>query len=161
MIEKNFKTVLNVIENCQIPSLILWPNSDAGSSIISKVIRKYREKKKLKNARFFKNIPTDSYIQLLNKASCIVGNSSSGIREGAYIGIPCINIGTRQNSRERGKNVIDVNYCEDEIRSALKIQLKKKKYSKDILYGDGSAGKKIVKILKTIKKIKIQKKITY
>ncbi len=126
MIEKNFKTVLNVIENCQIPSLILWPNSDAGSSIISKVIRKYREKKKLKNARFYKNIPTDSYIQLLNKASCIVGNSSSGIREGAYIGVPCINIGTRQNSRERGKNVIDVNYCEDEIKNALKIQLKKK-----------------------------------
>ena len=161
MIEKNFKTVLNVIENCQIPSLILWPNSDAGSSIISKVIRKYREKKKLKNARFYKNIPTDSYIQLLNKASCIVGNSSSGIREGAYIGVPCINIGTRQNSRERGKNVIDVNYCEDEIKNALKIQLKKKKYSKDTLYGDGSAGKKIVKILKTIKEIKIQKKITY
>tara|TARA_B100000242_G_C43005388_1_gene467182 strand:+ start:99 stop:1253 length:1155 start_codon:yes stop_codon:yes gene_type:complete len=160
-IEKNFRIVLEVIEKSQVPSIILWPNSDAGSSIISKVIRKYRERKKLQNARFYKNVPTDIYIELLNKASCIIGNSSSGIREGAFIGVPCINIGTRQNSRERGKNVIDVNYNEDEIKVALEKQLKKKKYPRDVLYGDGSAGRKIVKILKTIKKIKIQKKITY
>ena len=160
-IEKNFRIVLEVIEKSQVPSIILWPNSDAGSSIISKVIRKYRERKKLQNARFYKNIPTDIYIELLNKASCIIGNSSSGIREGAFIGVPCINIGTRQNSRERGKNVIDVNYNKDEIKVALEKQLKKKKYPRDVLYGDGSAGRKIVKILKTIKKIKVQKKITY
>ena len=125
-IEKNFRIVLEVIEKSQVPSIILWPNSDAGSSIISKVIRKYRERKKLQNARFYKNVPTDIYIELLNKASCIIGNSSSGIREGAFIGVPCINIGTRQNSRERGKNVIDVNYNEDEIKVALEKQLKKK-----------------------------------
>ena len=58
-IEKNFRIVLEVIEKSQVPSIILWPNSDAGSSIISKVIRKYRERKKLQNARFYKNVPTD------------------------------------------------------------------------------------------------------
>ncbi len=159
--EKNFKIVLEVIEQKKIPCLVLWPNSDAGSSIISKIIRKYRERKMLKDARFYKNIPTDNYIKLLNKASCIIGNSSSGIREGAYIGVPCINIGTRQNTRERGANVIDTGCNTNEIRKALEYQLKKKKYPKDELYGDGSAGKKIVEILKGIKKIRIQKKITY
>ena len=111
----------------QIPCLILWPNSDAGSSIISKVIRQYREQNKLQNARFYKNLPTDIYIQLLNKTACIIGNSSSGIREGSYIGVPCVNIGTRQNSRERASNVIDVKYDENEINKALTYQVRKKK----------------------------------
>ena len=160
-IENNFKIVLNVIEKKQIPCLILWPNSDAGSSIISKVIRQYREQNKLQNARFYKNLPTDIYIQLLNKTACIIGNSSSGIREGSYIGVPCVNIGTRQNSRERASNVIDVKYDENEINKALTYQVRKKKYPQNNLYGDGFSGKKILKIIKNIKKIKIQKTITY
>lgn len=160
-INEQTRIILNCINILDIPTIILWPNADAGSSKIAKIIRIYREKGLLKKAHFYKNLPTDIYINLLNKCLCIVGNSSSGIREGNYLGVPCVNIGSRQNSRERGKNVIDVPFEKKKILDAMKIQIKSGKYKKGTLYGDGNASKKIIKILKKLSSIKIQKKITY
>ena len=57
----------------------------------------------------------------MSKTSCLVGNSSSGIREGAYIGTPVVNIGTRQSRRERGKNTIDCDYKKEEIYNSILI----------------------------------------
>lgn len=152
---------MDCINILDIPTIILWPNPDAGSSKIAKLIRIYRENKLLKKAHFYKNLPTDVYINLLNKCLCIVGNSSSGIREGNYLGVPCVNIGSRQNSRERGENVFDVSFEKTKILDAIKIQIKNGKYKKGTLYGNGTASNKIIKILKIIPVIKIQKKITY
>ena len=160
-INEQTRIILNCINILDIPTIILWPNADAGSSKIAKIIRIYREKGLLKKAHFYKNLPTDIYINLLNKCLFIVGNSSSGIREGNYLGVPCVNIGSRQNSRERGKNVIDVPFEKKKILDAMKIQIKSGKYKKGTLYGDGNASKKIIKILKKLSSIKIQKKITY
>ena len=81
----------------------LWPNSDAGSDEISGYIRKLREKKIIRNVRFITNISPDKYFQLLKESICIVGNSSSAIREGAFIGVPAVNIGTRQKHDLREK----------------------------------------------------------
>ena len=86
-----------------------------------------------------------------------MGNSSSAIREGAFIGVPAVNIGTRQKTRIRGKNVIDVNYDEAEIYRAIKLQLNKKPYKSSNLYGNGKSAQKIIKILKKIKKVDTQK----
>ena len=160
-IDRQTKVILDCINILDIPTIILWPNPDAGSSKIAKLIRIYRENKLLKKAHFYKNLPTDVYINLLNKYLCIVGNSSSGIREGNYLGVPCVNIGSRQNSRERGENVFDVSFEKTKILDAIKIQIKNGKYKKGTLYGNGTASNKIIKILKTIPVIKIQKKITY
>ena len=160
-VQKQTKIILDCVDRINLPVIILWPNADAGSSQIAKIIRIYREKGLLKNAHFYKNLPTEIYISLLDKALCILGNSSSGIREGNYIGVPCVNIGTRQNSRERGENVIDVGYERSKILDALKKQIKIGKYKQGIIYGNGDAGKKIVKILKKITHLNIQKKITY
>ena len=96
----------------------------------------------LKLSHFYKNLPTDVYINILDKAKCIVGNSSSGIREGNFIGVPCVNIGSRQNYRERGKNVLDVKFNKNQIISAINLQISRGKYKSGSLYGDGSAGKK-------------------
>ena len=94
--------------------------------------------------------------------SCLVGNSSSGIREGAYIGTPVVNIGSRQNGRERGKNVIQVNYKANNIYNALRKQVNKNsRYKQSNIYGDGNAAKKIINKLVTLKKISVQKKIRY
>ena len=155
------KIILDCINSINIPVIILWPNADAGSSDIAKIMRIYREKGLLKKAHFYKNLPTDIYIRLMDNTLCIIGNSSSGIREGNYIGVPCVNIGSRQNSRERGENVIDVGYEKSKIIDALKKQIKIRKYKQGIIYGNGDAGKKIVKILKKITHLNIQKKITY
>ena len=160
-INEQTRIILNCINILDIPTIILWPNADAGSSKIAKIIRIYREKGLLKKAHFYKNLPTDIYINLLNKCLCIVGNSSSGIREGNYLGVPCVNIGSRQNSRERGKNVIDVPFEKKKILDAMKIQIKKGKYKKETLYGNGSASVKIINAIKKISEVKIQKQITF
>ena len=157
---KNYEKTVNAIlklKNNNIKIVWLWPNSDAGSDEISGFIRKFREKKLKTNIRFITNISQDKYFQLLNESVCIVGNSSSAIREGAFIGVPAVNIGTRQKTRIRGKNVIDVNYDEAEIYRAIKLQLNKKPYKSSNLYGNGKSAQKIIKILKKIKKVDTQK----
>ncbi len=159
--ELQMMQTLIAIEKLNMQTIILWPNADAGSNDISKGIRKWREKNRFNNnLRFFKNLPIETYVNLMKKTSVLVGNSSSGIREGAFIGTPVVNIGTRQESRQRGKNVIDVDHDYNEILKAVRKQIKNGKHPRQDIYGDGKAGKKIAKILSKCD-LKIQKKITY
>ena len=159
--EFQIESTLKAIRNINLPAIVLWPNADAGSDDIAKGIRKWREKGLGNNMHFFKNLPVEVYIKLMNKTSCLVGNSSSGVREGAFIGTPVVNIGSRQNNRERGVNVIDVDQNHINIFNGIKKQLNNGKYKKDFIYGDGQAGKKIAKILANLPEINPQKCITY
>jgi UDP-hydrolysing UDP-N-acetyl-D-glucosamine 2-epimerase len=138
----------------------LWPNVDAGSDDISKGIRMFREREAAKNMHFYRNFTPEDYILLLANARCIVGNSSSGLREGAFLGTPCVNIGTRQAGRERAENVIDVSCLASDIKSAIVQQLEHGFYTSSNLVGDGTAGKKIAEILATTN-LRIQKQISY
>jgi len=156
-ISETLKAVREISIERDIPVLVLWPNSDAGSDDVASGIRMFREKYNDRNFHFFKNIPLESYVWLMEKTSCLVGNSSSGIREGAFIGTPVVNIGTRQDDRARGKNVIDTDYKYKEIKNAIETQIKHSKYISENIYGDGNAGKQIVDVLEDID-VKIQKK---
>ncbi len=120
----------------------------------------FREKHDCAGMHFFKNFGPEDYAVLLANARCIVGNSSSGLREGAFLGTPCVNIGTRQAGRERAANVMDVHYNASEISAAINAQLAHGKYPKDTLVGDGTAGKQIADILATCE-VSIQKRISY
>lgn len=160
--EGQILSTLEAVSKLNVQAVVLWPNADAGSEDIAKGIRKWREKFKMKKMHFFKNLEINDYIQLMKYTSCLVGNSSSGIREGAYIGTPVVNIGSRQNGRERGKNVIQVNYKANNIYNALRKQVNKNsRYKQSNIYGDGNAAKKIINKLVTLKKISVQKKIRY
>ncbi len=159
--ETHIKKILNVIKDLKYKKIILWPNSDAGSEIISKVVRQYREKKLLDNTRFIKNVSIKTYVNLLNRCKCLVGNSSSAIREGAFIGVPSVNIGTRQKNRLRGKNIIDSGYGYKELMKKIILQSSRKHFKSENIYGDGNSGKKILKIIKKLKKINPQKSINY
>ena len=158
--EIQISKTLEAISELKIPAIVLWPNADAGADDIARGIRNWREKNKDSKMHFFKNLPISDYIFLMKKTACLVGNSSSGIREGAFIGTPVVNIGSRQNARDRGKNVIDVEYDSDEIIQAIKFQIKNGKYAREKIYGDGQAGHKIADILYR-ENVAIQKKITY
>jgi UDP-hydrolysing UDP-N-acetyl-D-glucosamine 2-epimerase len=151
---------LHALERIKMPTMLLWPNVDAGSDDISKGIRTFRELHKPEWLYLIKNLPTDIYIHLMNSTACLVGNSSSGIREGAFIGTPVVNIGTRQTARMRSQNVVDVGYLSDEIHEGILKQLRHGKYSRDLMYGNGTAGKKIADILETVTP-PVQKTITY
>ena len=143
----HIEQTLKAIQECQIPTLWFWPNVDAGSDGTSKGIRAFRENNQTNHIHFVKNLPPENFIQLLNRSQCIVGNSSVGIRESTFIGAPSVNIGSRQNGRDRGENVIDVAYNSEEIKNALLAQIKHGKYPSNPLYGNGQAGIRIAEAI--------------
>ena len=114
-----------------------------------------------KITRFIKNLEQKYFYHMLNKAKCLIGNTSSGLREGCYIGLTNICVGTRQNGREIGKNTTRINNEYKIIYKTLKRILNSKIKNKiDYKYGFGNSGKKIVKILEKIK-VNSQKKLAY
>ena len=123
-------------------------------------MRKWREKGFDSKMHFYKNLPVNHYIYLMKKTSCLIGNSSSGIREGAFIGTPVVNIGSRQDMRERGNNVIDVSSDENQILNAVQTQIDYGRYDSQNIYGNGNAGTQIAEILSSCD-WKIQKRIVY
>lgn len=148
------------VSNLGMTAVWIWPNMDAGSDGISKGIRMFREKESTNYIHFFKSLPIEYYAPLLNNAACIVGNSSSGIREAAYLGVPSVNIGTRQTGRERADNVMEAPYDRLAIIDAIKKQIKIRHYKPSYIYGRGDSGKKIANILCRTQ-VSCQKRITY
>jgi UDP-hydrolysing UDP-N-acetyl-D-glucosamine 2-epimerase len=157
---QQIEETLASLKEIKMPTIMLWPNIDAGSDDISTGIRVFRERNRPEWLHLFKNLPTPVYIHLMNTTKCLIGNSSSGIREGATIGTPVVNIGTRQNKREMGINVKNVPYNRDAIKTAILEQLSNGKYPKLPLYGDGKAGSRIADILASVNP-PIQKTIRY
>ncbi len=137
----------------------LWPNIDAGSDDVSKGLRAFREGRPDAPIHFYRNFGVEDYARLINNCACLVGNSSSGIREGSFLGVPAVNIGSRQGGREHGGNVIHSPYQEEKISSAIKQQLSHGKYAREIIFGDGRAGKRIAEILASTE-FRIQKRLS-
>jgi len=157
---KHIEATLRAIQRINKPTLWFWPNVDAGADGTSSGIRSFREKFKLENVHFFKNMEGDDFLNLLNSSLCLLGNSSVGIRECAYLGVPTINIGSRQNRRDRGQNVIDVAYDENEIVTAVGSIIEKKVRLKSDVYGGGNAGNAIAELLKKLP-LQFHKTITF
>jgi UDP-hydrolysing UDP-N-acetyl-D-glucosamine 2-epimerase len=151
---------LKVINDMQIPTYWFWPNVDAGADGTSNGIRSFREKNDISHIHFFKNMEPTDFLKLLANCKCLVGNSSVGIRECAFLGVPVVNIGTRQNRRLRGANVIDVSYSETEIKEAIQEQLKNPRNEQSTIYGEGNSGEKIAEILSKLP-LRFHKTITY
>ena len=153
------RQTLEAIDRLDRPTLWFWPNVDAGSDGTSKCIRVYRERHVLEHVHFFRNLPPETFLRLLKKALCIVGNSSVAIRECAYLGVPAVNIGTRQIGRDRGPNVIDVAHDTKAIESAIEIQCESGPYPSSDIYGDGQASRRIADALSTAS-LSIDKRLT-
>lgn len=154
-----FETLF-AIRDLGLPTLWFWPNVDAGSDGTSKAIRMFRELQKPTDVHFFKNMTSADFLRLIYNCSCLVGNSSVGIRESSFLGIPTVNIGSRQKGRERGRNVIDVSYTRQEIAEAIQRQISNSRYPRETIYGDGRAGKRIANFLAETH-LQIEKRLTY
>ncbi|MFD0962609.1 UDP-N-acetylglucosamine 2-epimerase [Pseudofulvibacter geojedonensis] len=145
--KKDVLKTLEAINELQIPTFWFWPNVDAGSDGTSSGIRTFRELQKPKNIHFFKNMEPNDFLRLLVNSKCLIGNSSVGIRECSYLGVPTVNIGTRQNRRQRGSNVVDVAYDKEAIKEAILERISATNIKKEVIYGDGTSGNKIAEIL--------------
>ncbi|MGB4107337.1 MAG: UDP-N-acetylglucosamine 2-epimerase [Alphaproteobacteria bacterium] len=143
---KQIEQTLQAMNRMKKPVLWFWPNVDAGGDDVSKGIRSFRENEKPEHMQFIKNMSPPDFMRVLYGSLGIVGNSSVAIREASYLGVPAVNIGSRQNARERGPNVIDVGYNESEIYNAVMEHCQGRTAS-STLYGEGDAGMKIADIL--------------
>lgn len=154
------RETIKAIAALRMQTVWLWPNVDAGSDDVSKGLRVFREAEKPDYIHFYRNFSPDDYVRLVANCVCQVGNSSSALREGSFLGVPAVNIGTRQGGRQCGVNVMHVGYDAVAIESAIRIQLAHGRYPVSDIFGDGTAGKRIAELLATAE-FQIQKRLHF
>ncbi|SKC18078.1 UDP-N-acetylglucosamine 2-epimerase [Dyadobacter psychrophilus] len=155
-----FCSLVNAISALHIPTFWFTPNPDYGAAQILKEIQRYGETSKNLKIHFLRNLNPESFLKLIKHCACLIGNSSTGIREASLLGTPVVNIGSRQQGRERSFNVIDVDFDSNAIIEAVQNQLDHGHYDSSILYGNGDAGNQIADLLAKMK-LSVNKQITY
>ncbi|NJM29190.1 MAG: UDP-N-acetylglucosamine 2-epimerase (hydrolyzing) [Rhizobiales bacterium] len=154
------EATLDAVRKTGHQAMWFWPNVDAGSDGTSKALRVFREEQEDAPVHFYKNMQPADFLRILIGSRGIVGNSSVAIRECSFLGVPAINIGTRQSGRDRGRNVTDVDYDRGAIGDAIGRMWKLKERPRDTIYGDGDAGGRIAEVLAKVKP-SIEKILTY
>jgi UDP-hydrolysing UDP-N-acetyl-D-glucosamine 2-epimerase len=142
--------LIEAVDDLDTQAFWFWPNMDAGTDQVSKAIREYRDQRDPQDIRFYINMRPTHYLTLVNNSACLVGNSSVGIRECSFLGQPSVNIGGRQDNRERAENVIDTPCEADAIQRAVETQLEEGSYESTTLYGEGDAAVKMVDAMREI-----------
>ena len=151
---------LDAVDRLGMQTVWLWPNVDAGSDDVSKGLRMYREDNPDANVHFYRNFAAEDYARLINNCAALVGNSSSALREGAWLGVPAVNVGTRQSGREHAANVRHAGYYGQEIERVVREQMEHGRYGCSEMFGDGNAGIRIANHLAE-NEIIIQKQLAY
>jgi UDP-hydrolysing UDP-N-acetyl-D-glucosamine 2-epimerase len=159
------RETLEAFSELKYQTVLVYPNADAGGRKMIEVIKEYE---KYPFIRAFKSIPHKEYLSLMRIASVLIGNSSSGIIEAPSFSLPAVNIGSRQEGRQRAENVIDVDYDKEQIKAAITKALHDEDFREEVKncknpYGDGKAGVRIADILSKIKidKKLLQKRLAY
>jgi UDP-hydrolysing UDP-N-acetyl-D-glucosamine 2-epimerase len=144
-------SLLNAVHKSGYSAIWFWPNADVGAEEISHELRVFRDKTHEHKIHFMRYLPPKSFIWLLNKTRVLIGNSSAGIKECSYLGVPVVNIGTRQDKRLRASNVIDVDCTSENISNGILRQLQKKRYKASKLYYAENTGRNIARTLARVK----------
>jgi UDP-N-acetylglucosamine 2-epimerase (hydrolysing) len=136
--------------------IVIYPNNDLGSQYI---IEDYKQLKENKRFRVFPSLRFEYFLTLLKHSQFIIGNSSAGIREAPYYGIPIINIGTRQQNRALHADIINVDYSETAIIKALYVIDQHQVQPTNSDFGNGNSAQLFLQSLQneTIWKINHQK----
>lgn len=145
--EAQMRTTLEAVGHVPLPRIVFAPGEDAGADGISRAIRAFRHQHPEQSIYTVKNFPPAQFLRLLTQCAVLVGNSSAGIRECSYLGVPVVNVGSRQLGRERGPNVVDVPHEAEAIVRAIWAQRAHGPYRSSALYGDGTAGEKIAEVI--------------
>lgn len=158
-IKQTVDAVSEINKKHRTQALAVYSNNDAGGKRIVEYIQK-------SGIKSYPHIPYEDFLRLMRVASALVGNSSAGIHEAPSLKLPTVNIGTREQLREKGVNTVDVDYDKKQIVQAIEKCLFDKKFIKKVQngknpYDAGNTAEKVVKILETIELPPIQKVITY
>ncbi len=141
--QAQMRELLLALEAVHRPTLLLWPNIDAGSDQISKAIRVFRDRAGPEWLRTITNLKPDDYLRVLMSAACAIGNSSSFVRDASYFGTPVVLVGDRQEGRETDVHVLRVAPHAAEVARAIRRQLRQGRYPPSTLYGDGRVSGRI------------------
>lgn len=136
----NMSVVLDAVLSFPTKCILFYPNIDAYNSKITSCINTVKTEK---NVFCIKHMPVEDFVKVMAHARCLVGNSSSGIREAASFGTPVVNIGSRQKGRERNANTIDASCRFDVLKDAIDMSLKVRKYPKDNVYWQPNSAERI------------------
>ncbi len=158
--EAQMTETLCAMHELDFPAYWFWPNVDAGGDSSSRALRKFREHHGSGKIHFIKNLPPEEFLELLLGARCLIGNSSAGIREASFLGVPAVNIGSRQAGRERGPNVVEAPSDRQAILDATQGQIAHGPYESSAIYGHGHAGERIAELLVSVE-LTVEKRIRY
>lgn len=146
---KQINETLSAVSALKMQAIWIWPNLDAGSEVMAKRIREWQNTHFGRhNIKFVRYLPPAYFINILNHARALIGNSSAGIKECAWLGVPVVNIGSRQAGRLRSANVLDVDYSHTAIAAAIRQQIAHSRFPRSDIYGHGSTGQTIEKTLR-------------
>jgi UDP-hydrolysing UDP-N-acetyl-D-glucosamine 2-epimerase len=154
------EALLDAVFAIRRPTLLLWPNIDAGSDHIGKAIRMYRDKFKPDWLRTLTNLSPENYLKVLANTACAIGNSSSFVRDAGYFGTPVVLVGNRQEGREHDKHVIPTEPVAATIEATIRKQLDHGRYAPSTLYGDGNVSQRIANAIATLTPY-VQKRLNY
>lgn len=147
---RQIQVLLSALDALRMPTLLLWPNIDAGSDHISKMIRVHRNQSPTRWLRTLTNLTPEDYLRVLCNTACAIGNSSSFVRDASYFGTPVVLVGNRQNGRETDVHVTRVPVEMDQIVEAARAQLNHGRYPASTLYGDGEVSQRIAESLERL-----------
>ena len=151
---EQMRGTLAAVASFNLPVVVMYPNADAGGR---RMIAEIEKRKNNPLFRLFPSVPHTMFLALERDAAVLVGNSSGALIESASFRTPVVNVGTRQNGRVRGGNVIDVGYSRDEIRAAIEKSLYDKAHLTGLRrvknpWGDGKTAGRVVKVLERLPK---------
>ncbi|MCH7883692.1 MAG: UDP-N-acetylglucosamine 2-epimerase (hydrolyzing) [Planctomycetes bacterium] len=149
---RTMSAILRAVERAGFERFIIYPNSDRGHTGIIQAIDTHRRGVRNGAVRLFRSLDRDSFLRLLIEADLIVGNSSSGIIEAPPAGTPSVNVGSRQQGRQRGGPcVVDADESLESIGAAIDAaQSKRPITGRQGVYGDGTAGRRIAELLASV-----------
>jgi UDP-N-acetylglucosamine 2-epimerase len=149
---KHLEETLAAVTSLEMPAIWIWPNPDAGTGEMSERLRHFRERagRAARAMRFITDVPVGEFIALLRKTTCLIGNSSAGIKECSYLGTPVVNIGGRQQGRLHAENVVHVGYDRAAIAGAARSQIAHGDYPASHVYYRDAASQTIAGVLATV-----------
>jgi UDP-hydrolysing UDP-N-acetyl-D-glucosamine 2-epimerase len=148
----HLEATMRAVAAVNMPTIWFWPNPDAGTGEMAESLRHFREHHEAitEKIRFITNVPVEEFIALLNLTSCLVGNSSAGIKECSYLGTPVVNVGARQQGRLNGEHVMHVPYDANSIADAVRAQLRHGRYAPSHIYYKPDVSERMVDVLATV-----------
>jgi UDP-hydrolysing UDP-N-acetyl-D-glucosamine 2-epimerase len=158
--QKQMEELVAALHAVQQQTVLLWPNIDAGSDHVSKVVRRFRDLHRPGWLRTLINLPPEEYSRVLANSACAVGNSSSFVRDAGYYGTPVVLVGNRQDGRETDEHVVRARPIHGEILAAVRQQLARGRYAPSTLYGDGRVSQRIADALARLRPY-VQKRLHF